>query len=324
MRKDKKSGLDEMKASQQGSFPGNVSIPEGDFELLRLEVKRLLGQDARAKAKIESLCKTPETFSNSLGNIYSYLKDREICRACSEGILSCPKKRGGFSCEIAFDESRDEISLSLKPCPYQREKEQVFSRISPMDIPADDIYRQAVQFLQLVQERPEMKDVQIAYGDILLASENPGKDFRGLVFVPVGNDVLPEMALSFGAYFFARSGIQTAYLDLKDLLSAFRVLKDPSELEAARQDWVSAGTVPALFIRNIDLLPRLSLQEAENYLFPLLQARNREGRVTFSNAKDKNFFRVYRKIFYDSEYLDAALKDVEAIGKTLTIRDILL
>ena len=323
MSKEKTGKLEEMKASENATFHGVVSLAEKDIDLLRTEIKGLLEKDSRAKIKIESLCKTEKTFSNSLGNIHTFLKDRQICQGCKDGLSFCPKKRNGFCYDVSYDETRDEISLVLKPCPYQREMESVLSKIAPRDIPAEDLYSQALRFLKLVQERPEMKDVQLAYGNILLSSDAPGKDFRGLVLTSLSETSLPQLALSFGAYFFAKNGIDSAYVDLNDLLLGFR-LKDPSELESVRQDWVDAGTAKALFIRNIDVLPRLSLTEAENFLFPLLQARNQEGKVTFSTASDSKFLRIYRNIYYNSTYLDKALEDVEAIGKVLTIRDILL
>ena len=321
MKKD--IDLQDLKAGQNANVPSKIELSVNDEESLAREVRELLSEDFRAKALVRSLLKTTETFQHSIGNLYSFLVDRKPCLSCQDGLSKCPKKRGGFTYELRYDPQRDEIVTVLQPCSYQKSKEKAFSFIDPLDIKGDDVFRNALRFLNLVDNRPEMKDVNRAYGAILLSADNPGKDFKGLAFYSDRKEPLPEWALAFGCYYFAMNGKRCSYIKLEDLILNFRS-KDPFVVEATRKDWVRAGTATALFVQDLDSLPRLSKQEAVEILFPLLQARMLPGRVTYSSLQGAGFLNSFRNLFYDCDCLNAALEDLEAIAMPFAIHDLLL
>lgn len=316
--------LEQLKvSSRKGATPEEIRLDEEDEERLQREVRSLFQEDVLANAMVRDLLKTPETFSRSCGNLYSFLKDREICATCRKGLSSCPKKRSGFAYGLRYDVDRDEIRLDFKACSYQAEKQKAFDHIDPKDVAGDEIYRRALLFQDLVENRPEMKEVLMAYTLITKSAASPGKYFRAMAFSSKKKDALPSYTLAFACYYFARNGISCAYVDLKKLFASFRD-RDFTIVNQAKEDLVKAGVATALFVEGIDSFDYIDRKMADDYLFPLLQSRNQEGKITFSTLLSGNALKAYRKVFYDSDYLDQALVDVETLAREFCYSDFLV
>ena len=277
MKKEKGIDLEALKAGKSAGIPFSVGLAPEKEDELEDAVRQLLKEDPAALTKVQKLNRTSETFSHSVGNLYTYLQDRKTCLSCKDGLLSCPKKRSGFRYLLSYDSERDEMALSLAPCSYQAEKERAFEKIRPMDRKGDVIFHDAMRLSDLVRNRPELRSTKKAYLDILLALDQIGKEEHFILFA--GNNEAPLLLIRFGCYL----------------------------RRQAEEDLADACRAEALFLEGADVLPYLSTEQADMYLYPLLKSQAGKGHVTFGSVTNPSPVDTYRRIFYRSTNLDAVM-----------------
>lgn len=304
MKKEKGIDLEALKAGKSAGIPFSVGLAPEKEDELEDTVRQLLKEDPAALTKVQKLNRTAETFSRSVGNLYTYLQDRKTCLSCKDGLLSCPKKRSGFRYLLSYDSERDEMALSLAPCSYQAEKERAFEKIRPMDRKGDVIFHDAMRLSDLVRNRPELRSTKKAYLDILLALDQIGKEEHFTLFA--GNNEAPLLLIRFGCYLYARNGISCAYVRMKDLFLSL-TSKDWDLRRQAEEDLADACRAEALFLEGADVLPYLSTEQADMYLYPLLKSQAGKGHVTFGSVTNPSPVDTYRRIFYRSTNLDAVM-----------------
>ena len=296
-----------------------------------LKVKQLLDYSFRCKSKVKPLLKTENTFSHSVGDIYLYLKDDEICSSCTKGYASCLKKAKGFCFSPRYDEDIDAIVMDRIPCEYLRNKEKTLNNIFPCDVAYDAIYDQSSLLLKQIQMRKtpsQLKDCEILVNEILLRCRDfsSEKKNRGILFYSQSAPLLPRRLLMFASYLFASKGKKVSYIQLHSL---FKCLKDKDfqVSQMARRDLSLLLSSEVLCLENINLFERRFFTEEDllQYLYPLIQSRNQNGKITFAClSQDKTASSLANSWFYKMDQQTSARESMESIFEKKRIKDISL
>ena len=264
-----------------------VSLSEKEKDNLEEEVRRLMKKDLRGQVEVHKGLKTEATFQRSLGDIYHYLKDREICENCPKHLPSCPLPVKGFPYAISYEQESDTLKSYRAPCIYQQEKENSLNRIYPCDVPKESLYQNLDSFLKLLKKGENLakiKDIATLLvdgkkkADLLKDAKKPllGYSLYSLHSETLSNDLLKALC-----FLYARKGYKTSYIVISKWLASFSD-KDLRVREEAKYDLQRISSLPVLFLEGFDLYPRyLSPQFNKENLLPLLKARSQGGKVTY-------------------------------------------
>lgn len=320
--------LDDLKISSDYFCP---KVDENTRRAFLEKVKGMLDYSPKAKSKIIPLLKDDDTFSNSVADIYLYLQDQKICSMCTKGLKTCPKKANGYYLSPRFDEDINAVVMDNIPCEYQKAKNRSLDLIFPCDIQSDTIYASSSRLLTKIQTRKsknEWKDTEAMVYEIVSRQRNYSKDKlnKGLVFFSIHDELLARRLLMFSAYAFASKGIPVSYVKLDSLFFCFKD-KDYQVAEMALNDYRRLLYVPVLCLEHINQFERRFYSEEflVKYLYPLLLARNKAGKITFASlSQDKTIDAIANSWFYRMDQKSEVLEAMESMFEKRKIKDLIL
>jgi hypothetical protein len=308
-------------------FPGNVEMSPRDTEILEDEVRKLLKEDIRSLDAIRRLCKSSETFTNSCGNLYTYLMDQKICNVCDGKLFHCPKKTQGYQKILQYDNIRDEIKCSVGECTYLHSLLSILDRIYPSSIATMDTYRCFISIHQQyskLQNRQGMCDTgRLIFKDTLnlVHSLNDGKYHAGYCIHSINSENLSKKILKAICFIFAKSGYSCSYVDLNNTLRCFYD-KDWRTQESAEQTMRWINDVPVLFLEDIQNIPYLSNDILMKYLYPLIRRRHEKNKLTFASINSSlGIEKVIGSKFRSTDVYQEVRELLPDIMETYNIKD---
>jgi hypothetical protein len=305
----------------------NVSISSHDSSDLLDDVRSMLKNDVKSLAEVRKFIRTPQTFENSAGNIYFYLKDKEICSQCSGKLSLCPKKNFGYELKLVYDKERDEIKTALKECPYMKNALAILNHISPNSIP---IFQPFLIFNKILNNyadpanRASMKDVSnLIFNDTLekIHSYDANKTHLGYAIYSINSVNLSKNVMKAMAFMYAKSDFHVAYMDAKSIFENLQS-RDFSVKEQTEAIYEKYCYSPILFIEDIFDLPYMSGPFASEYLYPFLKARNEKGKITYCNLTANSSLVNFLSLkFRQTDLYDEVKELVKKIFVTKNIKD---
>lgn len=269
-----------------------VETDSESFTELEEEVMEFIHSDTLACSRIRPYMKSHKTVENSLGDLYSYKLDRDLCLFCGKKLLSCPKKdKKGYQLEPYYVKEDDRIRFQYVPCPYLIDMNRVLEHISPCDCGTTTLVEDANSLLESLFRGDNIKKQQ-GIASIFLASmndiNNKEKLKTGIAFACANaTEKLSSSLLRLVAYLYAKHGHSVAYIDtnkyFKQLFSGYYELSSVAEKELK-----SLMKADAVFFENLDEMPYLDDDRLKKYLLPLFKERGSEGKVNFASLLKPN------------------------------------
>lgn len=306
-------------------FSGEIILNPKEEEMLKKTVQAMMQEDIHGLASIKKLLKDENTFSNSLGNIYLYLKDRQVCStSCHKHLYDCPKKKQGYCLIPTYDSSRNEIKISMRECEYSREVNIALKNVYPLDINGLRMYTEASKFLVALMEKENgkiMKDslsLIVSVSKLLKDLSFKEKQTKGFAIHAINSEDLPSTLLKTICYMFAKVGVKCSYLNTNSL---FYQLRSYNSNELAEKDYHRACNVDVLFLEDFNSYPKCGGDFEDKYLLPFLESRAKSGKLTFCSYHSLSPEKTIKYAFKDSDKLSKALSLVEKIFQEVTIKD---
>lgn len=293
------------------------------------KVEKMLNYSFRCKSKISPLLKNEQVFDNSLGDIYLYIKDDDICSLCTKGFSSCPKDSKGYRLSPRFDEDLNAIVCDNVPCEYLKKKDKTMDNIFPRDKSYETIYYQSSLLLKQIRNREnpnQLKDCESLVSSVLSIYGNFQKKIaaKGLAFYSNNSTILSTRMLMFSCYLFASKGIRCSYVLLHELFKCFND-KDYQVKEIAQRDFRILMDVPVLFLENINLFERrfYPQQFLSQYFYPLIKKRCEKGKLTFASlSQDRSLDALANSWFYQMDEQSDVREMMNALFDRKRIKDI--
>lgn len=313
----------------------NSLLDEVGFELAPESKERLIADiesalklDIKSKKKIKDLLKTKDTFDNSLGNIYNFISDVQICASCPHQLKKCPKKQKGFYYNPEYDKSRDLIVLTNQPCQLKAKKDEILQNIYPSDCGSENIY---IDGTSLYERLVGIEGFTDTYKDLTSCISNVFNDvesfdktkiMKGRAFFSLNSSSLSYSLLELTAYLYAQASYKCSFVDLPKLfMSVDSKNYDTREFYQANYNYIL--NVPVLIGANFDNLPHYGSEFNTKYIFHFLKKRLEKGKITyFSLTTSQSLFSYVSYLF---SHCDVKAEAVDTIGKLverLTIRDL--
>lgn len=277
-------------------YPAHIEMDKKEEELLQDEVRSLLKDDVKALCAVRNLLRTPQTFSNSSGNLYEYLKDREICLSCKGKYSLCPKKNKGYFLDVYYDQDRDEIRTKSVDCSYLRELEKVYGHIVYSNVSREGMFRQLDSFLSFIRNRDSssMKDstLLLLSASKSIRSHNEDAAAEGFILKSVNDEKLDINLMKAICFMYAKSGIESAFVDLSMFIS---LINDRSYLakENLSNAYMRMESLPALFLIGFEKINFLSDEWKKKIFHDLMKKRAQKGKVTYVSAKSLQSISAY-------------------------------
>lgn len=269
-----------------------VETDSQGFDELEKAVVDFIHDDALAFTRIRPYMKSHHTLENSLGDLYSYKLDRELCLCCGKKLLSCPKKdKKGYQLEPYYSKEDDRIRFQYVPCLYLNDMNKVLEHISPCDCGTTTLVEDANSLLESLFKGDNIKKQQGLASIFLSAMNDINKKERlgdGMAFSTVNaTDRLSSSLLRLVAYLYAKNGRSVSYIDtnkyFKQLFSNYYEISSVAEKELK-----ALMKADAVFFEKLDEMPYLDDDRVKKYLLPLFKARKEDGKVNFASLSKAN------------------------------------
>lgn len=302
--------------------PTQLEMNQEDEASLEQSVRTLLKEDVRSLSLVRKLCKTSDTFKNSLGNLYLYLLDQKQCSECSKKISTCSKNRKGYQYILVYDSDRDEIKTELCECPYEREKREILSRIHPCDCSREKAYLEFNSFFSL-GKKEAMKDViaLLVKTKSIIQAYDSEKNQKGLSIISVNKPEMSKELLMATCFMCAKMGVECSYVNLGNILTCLND-RNYDVKQRALADYYEALKKKALFVEDLNNLGNFSDSFYEEYLVPFLRKRDEKGKITFCSLSSS--YPLDRIISYklkQSENLNSSLLSCKNLFTSIIIKD---
>lgn len=307
----------------QNKYGGEFVIEKKDTDLLEDHVRNALKEDPLVLAEVKRLIKTPDTFSNSIGNLYFYLKDREECQNCHGKLSLCKKKNMGYQYKLSYDKSTDSIIYDWKECSYLSSIMSIINRIYPCYIPYFETYNAFSKIVSDQSEKKPMADVsKLIFKDTVneIHAFNNEKCCKGYVLHSINSKNISKNVLRAICFMFTKSNIATSYIQTRMF---FEDLMDfnYSTKETAENYLKYIQEVPVLFLEGFDDFPYLTDAALKDYLYPLLKSRSTGHKITYFTITSSQSlsFVILRKFKNMDCYFE--IQDLVDEYKTINIKD---
>lgn len=277
-------------------FTQKVELKEEDRKNLEEKVSLLFKDDLRAEIEVSRYSEDPSTFfaspcyRNSLGDIYYYLMDRKTCRECPKHLLDCPLPVKGYPTALLYQKEDDSLKGVRAPCALEKEKNAALDLVYPCDVAKSSLFYSLESFYQLLSRKENLTKIQGIVRALVNAKKNADKlkeseePLTGSCFYSLHSQTMASDLLKAICFLYARKGIKSSYISTLKWIQAFSD-RDLRTQEEAQFDLERISSIPALFLENFDQYPRyLSADFNKNVLVPLLEARNRKGKVTYLSS----------------------------------------
>ncbi len=261
-------------------------------EELENSVREFLKDDILAFSRVKPYLKTDQTLLNSLGDLYTYQMDRELCLSCKKKLLSCPKKdKMGYQLEPYYAKEDDRIRFQYVPCPYLYDMNRVLERISPCDCGTTALVEDANSLLESLFSGDNIKKQQGLASIFLSAMNDIGKKEKmknGIAFCTVNaSEKLSSSLLRLLAYLYAKNGYTVSYIRTADYFKQlFSRYYDLSSV--AMKELNSLMKADVVLFENLDEMPYLDDEKATKYLLPLFRERAKENKLSFASLLKPN------------------------------------
>lgn len=317
-----------------------LEINPDDLKKLKDDVNQALSLNIRARTAVNKLLKTDKTFDNSLGDIYEYIKNLSDCNNCSGKLFECPLKDKGYIIDIYYDEDLDRIFTKRIQCKYLLSLQPILENIKISNIDPLNIYIDSSKFLaNLFNAKPDMYlDIKSATRIIAnsIKTYSKEKENKSYAFHGISDKNISKLLLELASFNHAKAGQKVAYFDTVDL---YKYINDYSVDQEWRDDFFkTVCKVPVLCLQNFDLYPNsktfdlyknlginINYQVAKDKLYQLLQARNKEGKVTYISLDDsKTISNKLKASFKGDERLNEIISLFNKLNNIVEIKDNLL
>ena len=267
-----------------------VIVPENDQKELFSYIQKARDEDLRFHLLLQSLIHTEKTLSNSLGDIYSYLQDRAVCKACSNNFFHCPKNDRGYRLSLSYNAYLDRIIAEKSPCNLRLKKQDILKYINPCDIGGWNLLYDLQTLLDCFFQGENSAKQKDLYS--LMAEPLIQKDAKknGYVIETINDKDFSHSLLNLVAYRYANQKYSVAFLDtelfFKNLTSKRTDLKNATE-----EDEIVALHADVLCLDHLDSLPFFSEADINNILIPFL--KRRQGKINYASVSSKQ---AYQKL----------------------------
>lgn len=313
--------IDGLKNLSDQLFDEDKLLDKKDTSFLKHVVEQMMAEDLKSALEIRKRIKTDVTFERSLGFIYEYLKAKEICKNCKGKLDLCPMQSKGANFGLLYDPDNDLIRSYRQPCEYQREREHLLERISPMDLDGRTFLSDVESFNKIAQS--DTRQYETTLKTLLTLRRDiadPSNSKMTLIYGIKGIS-LPNLALRYGAYVSAKKGLKTAYVKAEYL---FAGLMSHSESEYANtiSDFKDIINADCVFIEDIASMPFISLDVASSYLFQMIKNQKERGQVFYmSSSSSATLTSLIRKTLSQSVRYGEAIELVDG-ARYVTIEDV--
>lgn len=275
----------------------DVKLDDKSRDDLLNEIQSILKSDIKANLYIKSLLKTENTFSNSLGAIYHYLKDDAVCKnECSGKLLSCPKYQRGYLSKLEYSKFNDRLITRCEPCSILEDMNVILKRIEYLDIETETLLKNASSVLSKAKSGKKtynrfIKRVSVMIDDII--NKRPT---TGIALTSLFQDSDVEELLSFATYSIAKKGLKVSLIGSKELFTSLTSF-DEAICYQARRDIKNMDECDVIILRGIDTIPPfISDKVLDEYFFKMLKRRIDKGSIIISFDKSLDIEKCFTKI----------------------------
>lgn len=304
-----------------------VEMDPKSLECLEESVRDFLKDDIYAFSKVKSYLKTENTLSHSLGDLYSYKQDRNLCLTCGKKLLSCPKKdKKGYQLEPYYVKEDDRVRFQYVPCSLLADMNRVLERISPCDCGTTTLVEDANSLLESLFKGDNIKKQQglaSVFVSVMNDINKKEKLKRGLAFSTVNaTEKLSSSLLRLIAYLYARNGFHVSYINtnayFKQLFS-----NNPELSYVAQKELTMLKKADVLLFENFDEIPYLDDERTKKYLLPLFEERNKEGKLNFASLlKSKQLSSIVYRNTHLTFTKSELQKEFESLFSFVVIQDL--
>lgn len=301
-------------------------IKLSDDELIQLkeEVDNLRKKDPIIDIYLKKLNLTDEEYLMSLGDIYYYILDKQICSSCKKAnVESCPKKNKGVFKYLIYDEDFKILKLNSSFCSCYEKMSDAFNKnLIFTSLTNDEINRYNEEFKNKIFNKDEIYTAYIKNINSSIKNIKDEELNKGYIFFKLANDkALFSAAIKMSIY---KLNLKTSFFDFKDEFFSKLNSKFDNERYNAINIYEEAIKSKVLYIDNFDCNPNYFLNFTEKYLIDLLKFRNSKSYLTFINFSiftSVNSYLNYQKKFLDSFKIEELKSLLNSIGVTLTIKN---
>lgn len=301
---------------------------EKSFNELSIVVKEFLKKDLKAKALVSEMIQTEKTFDNSLGYIFEYLTDRQVCLNCKGDVNSCPKRIKGYIQSIYYEENNDVIMTKASKCSYLDSLDSNLANIYPCDCSYSQLYSDfsnLYKTLRAGDNIKKMKDTAAAFISVkkLLEVINDKSESVFKAYYSTSSASFSKAVIRMIAFLLAKNGVSVSYIEGKEFFTnLFSFRNDIAQ--ATFNDYKRIKNAPVLIIEGIDEIPYLSNDNIKSFIKPLLKERQKLGKITIASlSKEKGLSYIIKgKDIIDKDILNARIENdfTRVIIKDLDLR----
>lgn len=240
-----------------------------------------LNSNLKLKIEVQNLLKTENTFDNSLGNLYDYLKDKKICSSCNKKINSCNKKQHGYYKKLVYDKRRDEIVTSVEACDVLIKLQKKLHNIYPCYRNYMEIYNTLNELLKVAIQNNNvvMKDTASCIFKVKGMIDKKDITTGFSLFSPSSNK-LSEDLLSSLIYLFANADIKSSYLLTKEFFDD--VLSFDGSISNQVYNLIPyLQKVPVLAFADFTNIPSYQGEKIIDVLYQILEGRKENNLPVF-------------------------------------------
>lgn len=310
---------------QQMKFNDVFEVSKESEFSLKESVTKLYDEDVRSQLEIKKLLKTPNTFDNSLGELYEYLTDKKICITCPNSFFNCPKEYHGLTKSLYYDKERDEIRTKLDKCPKKREIETILDNIKICDCNKEDTYYNFTTIFEKLKNDSEglLKDTKSFFFKNIFDEVKTLKNntyHKGYCICTPNKPTYSNDILKAIAFMFAKVGYTVGFMDAYDLYQGISDFNKNCSQFSIRQ-FNTFVSLDVLCIKDIDSIKYKSEKVCEFYR-SLLNCRNKRNLITFATRCGEYPLKSFIKYKFQGDIETNEIQEkVDNIFKEKNIRE---